>query len=429
MREKETQTNRVKLSTESLNNRVFLWLLVFSIIIQFIRYLFNAIYTPVLDWSAQQLTMSYRYGFIRRGLLGTFTYLIHDCLHIEFVSAIGIVQNIGIILFTVSFLLFFRKLLNDNHEKSFCFIALILISLNLWGFNFNIFGQIETYIIFLTFVMVYLILSDKALILIPILAGICELIHEGYASLYFGIIVALLIYKFCYSADRKSKIKYAAVFFLTGVVVSGLFFYFYFIHPRIDNPDTEAILANCQELLKVNYSDPVDTSSIRYVWLEDKIYPDSFHGRMVMWIGGKPTNMFYEFILVPIINSVILSPLIYMTVKFWFKIIKNESHKGRKVLLILSSLMVFLIVPLIVTHVDQARWFYAIVIYEVVVIGSIFLLNANNERSVLSEITKITLPKLILLAFYCFFYWNTTLFFITDYSKTILNWILKLILL
>jgi len=428
----EKKTNPVKLSAiqlNKINNKVFLWLLIFSIVIQLIRFFYNALFPQVSAWSAQQMTMSYKYGFIRRGLLGTLAHLIHDCFHVEFITAVGIVQSLGVILFTVSFLIFLWKLLENNLEKSFCFITLVLISLNIWGFNFYAYGLFETYIIFLTFVMVYLVLSDKALFLIPVLAGICELIHEGYPSMCFGIIAALLIYRFCYSSDKKSRIKYAVVFLLTGIVIGSLFIYFYFIHPRIDNPDIEAILANCRELLKVDYSYPIDISNIRFIWLDDKVDPYSWHGLINMWIDGHPTKWFYALMLAVIVNSVVLSPLIVLTARFWIRIIKNEPNKGRKALLLLCSLMVFLTIPLMFFHVDQARWFCAMVIYEVIVIGAIFLLNANNERAVLSEITKITLPKVILLTFYFVYYWNVELFFISGYLKPIFSRIMDLPLL
>ena len=123
------------------------------------------------------------------------------------------------------------------------------------------------------------------------------------------------------------------------------------------------------------------------------------------------------------LNALVLSPLIFMTARFWIRIIKNETVKYKKYLLLLSSLMVFLVIPLITSHTDQARWFYDIVIFEIIVIGSICLMNRNNERSALSGITKITIPKLVLILFYFVFYWNTYITVISQFLlPSILGW-------
>ena len=91
-------------------------------------------------------------------------------------------------------------------------------------------------------------------------------------------------------------------------------------------------------------------------------------------------------------------------VLFWKGIIHNEPSKFKKLLLFVCSLAVFLVIPLIIFHLDQARWFYDVIFFETVVIGSIFLINANNERDVLSKLTKIGILKILMLLFYCVFF-------------------------
>ena len=405
---------------DKLSNKFYFLLLIFSILIQFIRY-FEIIALPqIREWNTQELTMNYSYGFIRRGILGTFTQFFQNLFNMEFVYAAKLVQGIGMILFTASFLLFIWILLKDNKDKTFCFAALVLASLNMWGFNFKLYCLMDTYMIFLTFIMVYLIMSDKALFLIPLFAGICVLIHEGYPMMFFGIIVSLLIYRFCYSDNNKSRIRYAVIFVITGLVVSGLFLYLYMLHPRIENADIELVLNNCRKLLG---DDTVDLSNLRFIWLDGTIMTGSQHATSVMWIDGEPTKWFFDLTKIAFLNALVLSPLIFMTARFWIRIIKNETVKYRKILLLLSSLMVFLVIPLITSHTDQARWFYDIVIFEIIVIGSICLMNRNNERSALSGITKITIPKLVLILFYFVFYWNTYITVISQFLlPSILGW-------
>ena len=402
-----------------VSNRTYFLLLVFSIFIQLLHFWDHVISPQTQEWCTQELTMNYTYGFIRRGLLGSFTYLIQNAFNIDFLYAVRIVQGLGMILFTTSLLIFLWQLLKDKQNKSFCFVALALISLNLWGFHFKLYCLLDTYTFFLTILMVYLILSDKALFLIPLFAGLCELIHEGYPMMFFGIIMSLIVYRFCY-ADNKNRIKYACVFIITGLVVSVLFCYSYMLHPRIENPDIELILANCRALLK---NETLDTSNIRFIWLDSTIISGSQHANSVLWVTGKPTEWFFKLMRIPLLNVVITSPLIFMTARFWIKIIKYEQIKLRKFLLVLCGSLVFLTLPLIIFHTDQARWFYDIVLFEVIVIGAICLKNANNERDALSSITKLTLPKMLLLVFYYVFYWNPYISFLSQFMlPSIFGW-------
>ena len=158
---------------------------------------------------------------------------------------------------------------------------------------------------------------------------------------------------------------------------------------------------------------------MRIIWFDNKQALTGENSDTIMWNGTTPTIWFLMFILTPVINCIVLSPLIIMRIKFWKKIIKNESDKTRRILLTLSSLMVLLVLPLLIVHTDQGRWFYTVVISEIILVGALSLMNKNNERSVLSEITKLTLPKVLLAAFYCFFYFDTDIFFSSNALKAI----------
>lgn len=421
MSNKDQTSNARSLYSNTLgkvSNKAFFLLLVFSIALQLFRFIEYAVHPRVEEWNTQELTMSYRYGFIRRGLLGTLTYFIYDVLNIDFLRAASIVQNLGLILFTAAFLIFIRRLLKNDQDKSFCFMTLVLISLNVWGFHFKFYGLLESYIVFLTFLMVYMILTEKAMFLIPILAGLCVMIHEAYPMMFYGVIVSLLIYKFCYADNNKMKTRYVLVFIFSSIVIGSLFIYLYILHPRIENADTELILEECRNLLKV---DRIKVDNMRILWFDNKQTLTGVNSDTIMWNGTTPSTWFLMFILTPVINFIVLSPLIIMRIKFWKQIIKNESDKTRKILLCLSSLTVFSILPLLIVHTDQGRWFYIIVISEVILTGALSLMNKNNERSVLSDITKLSLPKVILLAFYCFFYFDPNVFFSSEVLKAIVT--------
>lgn len=384
-----------------LSNRTFFLLLLLHFVFGLIYYKANIFNINCDLWQTQELSMNYSYGFVRRGLLGSLTHLIYNNSVLDFGTAAKIVQSLGIILFATAILLFFYSLIKYENDKTFCFIILVFISLHFWGFQLKQFALLDTYLMAITILIVYLITYDKALFLVPILACVCMLIHEGYPAMYFGVIISLLIYKYCYEKDRKKKNVYIAVFISSCITVSVLFLYFYFFNPRIKTNETESNLLYFKNLLGIS-----DASLIKYLWFDTTIDLNSAYSQGAMWINGKPTPFFFKLIVIVLLNIALCSPLIYMTIKFWCNTIKAGQTKFNRFLLFLSSLPVFLITPLIILHCDQARWFYDIIFFEIVIIGSMFKMNYNNERKTLSKITKISISKVLILIFYFIIFIN-----------------------
>ena len=417
---KSTKTKQqLSRGNETLSNKTFFLLFVLSVVGKI--YIFrNYFYTLSTDsWQSHEHTMDYSYGVIRRGLIGSFVSLIRNCFKIEYPTAIMLIQSFGVLLFLISVILFFRRLLKDETEKAFCFIVLVYISLDHIGFELTQFGLLDNYIMAITLLMVLLIIKDKVLFLIPFLAGTCVLIHEAYPMMYFAIIVSLLIYRFCYAEDKSAKQRYAVTFILTGMVVSILFVYLYIIHPRIDNPDIESIVASC----RLKLGNDFESSNLKTLWLDNTLIPGSRQAVGQMWIGGQPQDEFFFLMKIVIFNIIVCSPLIFYTFLYWKRVVKNEPVLYRKVLLVLCSLSVFLILPLILTQNDEGRWFYDIVFFEIVMMGSMFLLNFNQERKVLSGLTKFTVFKGLLLLFYLIFYFQIGLGlnYITIYLRDLLH--------
>ena len=401
----------------SISNNTFFLLIILVLVIDIFIYHRNIFILNTQTWQTQMLTMDYSYGFIRRGLLGTFSTLIKNCFNIRFVTAYTIVQLTGILFFFISTLLFFQSILKNKDDRSFCFVALIYLSFNHFGFVLSAYGLLETYNMAFTILMVYLIIKDKALFLIPILAGICVMIHEAYPMMLFGVIVAALIYRFCYAENKALKCKYAIVFVTTGLVVSILFYLSYFKFAYIATPDVEAVLATCRERLGVNF----EPSNLRTAWLDPKENLDPSQSNLPMWLNGQPTRTFTAMMRIVILNIAFCSPLIFMRAKFWIRLIKREKVLYRKFLLILCSLSVLLILPMIIMHCDQGRWFYSVLFSEVILTGSVILLNYNNERKTLYEITELSIPKIILVVFYTLFYSLNPEYALLIISKNLVN--------
>ena len=392
--------NRLQTSiSDSISNKTLFLLLIFTIVVKLLIFWNKFTNIDVNSWHTEELTMDYSFGFIRRGLLGTFAAFISK-LGMPFPYAIKTVQCIGILLFLIAIVLFFRRLLIKESETAFGFIILMYIALDNIGFELCLFGLLDTYIIAATILMVFLIIKDKALFLIPPLAGVCVLIHEAYPMMFFAIIVSLLIYRFCYAKEKKDKCRYAVTFFLTGLTVSILFFLTYFVFATIKNVDADALIASAWKKIGGKF----ESSDYLSVWFDTTLVRDEGQ----MWINGQPQEQFFILMRVVVLNIIVCIPLIFMVLRFWIRIIKNEKALYRKFLLTCCSLSVLMVLPLIIIHNDQGRWFYDIVLFETITISSIALLNFNNEKNILAEITKLTVPKILMFLIYTAFFFVTS---------------------
>lgn len=114
--------NRLQTSiSDSISNRTFFLLLIFFLVGKIFIFRKNFYTLGINSWHTQELTMDYSYGFVRRGLLGSFATLIKNVFNIPYPDAIKIVQCIGILLFITAILLFFHSLLKNENDKTFCF--------------------------------------------------------------------------------------------------------------------------------------------------------------------------------------------------------------------------------------------------------------------------------------------------------------------
>lgn len=145
----------------------------------------------------------------------------------------------------------------------------------------------------------------------------------------------------------------------------------------------ETIIASCWNKLGGSF----ESSNIKKLWIDTVLVPGSVQAEGQIWIDGRPTEQFFILMKLVVMNIIVCSPLIVMTFLYWKRIIKNEPKLYRKLVLTLSSLSVFLVLPLIIIHCDEGRWFYDIVLFEITVISTISLLNFNQEKKVLADIS------------------------------------------
>lgn len=338
------------------------------------------------DWQSTELTVNYTYGFVRRGFMGSITYAVSQIFSLDYAKAICIVQFIGEIIFVALFLSFLYRVLRKTDDLAIGII--LVVSMNVIGFYVRDWGELDIFMISLTIIMLYLLFNNRCLWLIPIIAGICECIHEGYALMYFGIIFSALLYKAFIENDKKKKKYLWAILLLTGALVSCLFLYFYFFS-KINVPF---------EKMYENIHDEIGDIALYYNLAY--IYNNGDAPLLAMWLNNRPTLEFIKRMMADFLNLIVCLPMIVMAISFWKRLIADKVTIKNKLKYSVIPLFGFLILPLVFIQTDQARWFYDFVLFELFLISFVAI---NEDSATIKKCCgsfKHSSTKLILFCIY-----------------------------
>lgn len=321
-----------------------------------------------LDWQNIEMIMSYKFGFVRRGLMGTLALALSNIFGIDRHDAIVRIQYAGeiILCLLITVLIFYLISLckNETSQNTVIFLSAVFIMLGGFGFYLYDWGEPDIYMASLTIIAVLLIVSKRCIFLVIPISCICEMIHEGYALMFFPVVFALLFYFYCKEDDKTKKKKYFVVLFLTTLFTAVLFFYFYFFSTPIVNYSEEEILGEFKAVYPKKLSDLL-ANNIKYIWLGAENYA------LPLWKEGKPTFIFFYRMTDLMFWALAVSPcLIYMLIIWLSRALnfKKNKHKWAELALFFSIIVV---VPLFIVHSDIARWCYSLVFYEFVILSVI----------------------------------------------------------
>ena len=265
-------------------------------------------------------------------------------------------------------------------------MILLFIALGTIGFYFDRWGELDMFLISLSLLACFLIIRDKFLWLVPLLVAVCVMIHEGYVLMYFGIIMALLLYRAAV-ATGKNKKKYWICLFATGLIASILFVYFYFFSVSVSSVHINEILANEESILGV----PSLVDHMNYIYTG---------------ISKIPTEFFYLNIFVVTMNLLVCLPVILIMIDFWRMVIQQNTDKRKKILIALCISLQFLTIPMVLIQTDQARWFYDFVFFNFIFITSVICIGDKEFSHAAEKCFSPSVGKAILFVFYFIFFLN-----------------------
>lgn len=185
------------------------------------------------EYNTTLFAMSYKYGFISRGMLGTFWEGLDRLLPVNLMTYEAVYWfNWGITwLFSLLVIVFLGKCLRkyasgQKHNMYYMAIACAIYFFPMF-WSEEMFGRLDVYLYVLTFVCLFALLDEKAeWIIIPV-GIVCMCIHQGFVFTNANLILVPLFYKIL-TAEGKRRRKYLMLFVGFFATISALFLYFEF---------------------------------------------------------------------------------------------------------------------------------------------------------------------------------------------------------
>lgn len=342
----------------------------------------------VNSYNSSIFALSYKYGFISRGLSGTIFRLVNKVLPFDIMSYNGVLRYSQVVtaLFMILVWLFCFYIIYKSNENNYRHIQivsvlLVVFSIPFFSNSFN-FGRVDIYLVATAVLSVLILLWRKMEWLIVPLSCFAVMFHQAYVFMFFNVTLVILIYRFIES-DKKGRVKYLVLFILSFVGASALFLYLNFFAHTTDISIYNNVVEDAVTLSK-----------------EDEGYHKALLQHEVL--GIDPTTSEWEhhlknFIEFPIF-ALIMLPYIILVVRVFVNTIKNAPQKIDKFKYVVLAVGVLTILPNLILKVDYGRWMFSIIVYYILIFA--FLIAAGDKQFTLAldgEINRIKAKPFVLI--------------------------------
>ncbi len=342
----------------------------------------------VNSYNSSIFALSYKYGFISRGLSGTIFRLVNKVLPFDIMSYKGVLRYSQVVtaLFMILVWLFCFYIIYKSNENNYRHIQivsvlLVVFSIPFFSNSFN-FGRVDIYLVATAVLCVLILLWRKMEWLIVPLSCFAVMFHQAYVFMFFNVTLVILIYRFIES-DKKGRIKYLVLFILSFVGASALFLYLNFFAHTTDISIYNNVVEDAVTLSK-----------------EDEGYHKALLQHEVL--GIDPTMSEWEhhlknFIEFPIF-ALIMLPYIILVVRVFVNTIKNAPQKIDKFKYVVLAIGVLTILPNLILKVDYGRWMFSIIVYYILIFA--FLIATRDKQFTLAlngEIDRIKAKPFVLI--------------------------------
>ncbi len=185
---------QLSLSNKLFNKNFFYIVLLVMVFFDF-TFVNHNIFSPYLDWQDCELVASYRFGFIKRGFLGSVLLVLKQVFNLDYYTSIVILHLVGEVIYTCSVLIFLIHIIKKCNENRVNLIVVLFMCFHLTGYYYYDWGELDIFLIPITLLILLIALKDKYLWMIPALTLLGIMIHEGYVMMYLGVVISCLLYK------------------------------------------------------------------------------------------------------------------------------------------------------------------------------------------------------------------------------------------
>ena len=343
--------------------------------------------------------LSYSYGFISRGLLGTMWELLDKITPMSLMNYRSVYLfhiGVSILYELVVFLLFVTCYRMCGHRQKpmmrylICFLAVFAYPMFL---SEEMFGRLDVYLYILVLIGVLCILKEKwEWVILPI-GLICICIHQGFVFINANIILVLLLYK---AITRKEKRKkYIALFIGFLVLISAFFCYFEFFSHVNGTEIADEITTNAKLLSEDGES--YNETIVRHEILGEDVFQDEMKYHIYNY------EDFPVFLL-------LFAPYIVIGLHFFIRLFRTTESWNR-----LMYLIIFVgagtILPQMILKVDYGRYMFSTFFYYILVVMVLFAMGdirigvqLENTKCAIKERTSVPLVLLVYPVFLTPFY-------------------------
>jgi len=334
----------------------------------------------VNSYNSSIFALSYKYGFMSRGLSGTLFRIVNRMLPFDIMNYNGVLRYSQVVtaVFMILVWLFCFYIIYKSNEDNYRHVQivsmlLVVFSISFFSNSYN-FGRVDIYLVATAIVCVLIFVWRKMEWLIVPLSCFAVMFHQAYVFMFFNVTLVILIYRFIESG-KKGKIKYFVLFMLSFIGASALFLYLNFFAHTSDINIYNNVVEDAVVLSK-----------------EDEGYHMALLQHEVL--GIDPTTSEWEhhlknFVEFPIF-AIIMLPYIILVIRIFVNTIRETTENKGKFKYIVLALGVLTIVPNLILKVDYGRWMFSIIIYYILIFAFLIAIKDKQVIPVLNrEIDKI----------------------------------------
>lgn len=321
------------------------------------------------------LAISYQYGIVPRGFVGTILYVIEEFLGISLYSYRRVFYFSALVtaVYFVILFGFYALCLKKTKEEHLKLVETLLVFLSIFMFpeflTWNNFGRLDEYLMIVTLLCLLLLVWEKGEFLLIPLCCIAGLIHVGFVFTNVGVILVAILWKAFERTGRERK-KYILLFLGCFLSVSALFLYFEIFRHPLGMTEYENIVGLAKSISE-------DGQSISDSLLDSEILGlDVFEDE---WVWHTK-----NYVETPIF-IILFSPYLMIAFHFFKTLIKSARTKIEKLKYVMILLGAGTIVPELILKVDYGRWMFCIVAYYCLIL---LVLSVLGDKLVIQNLRE-----------------------------------------